>query len=134
LTNPKFSGIACFRTPADDSKQDDGTLFAGEIYNLNIQADLITLSSCESGYGKLENSEGLLGLNRAFVYAGTSNVVFSLWKVYDKVSAKLMIDFYQQLLKNNDYASSLRQAKLNLINDEATASPHFWSSYLLIGR
>ncbi|MFK7934813.1 MAG: CHAT domain-containing protein, partial [Saprospiraceae bacterium] len=134
LTNPKFSGIACFSTTADDNKQDDGTLFAGEIYNLNIQADLITLSSCESGFGKLENSEGLLGLNRAFVYAGTSNVVFSLWKVYDKVSAKLMIDFYQQLLKNNDYASSLRQAKLNLINNEATASPHFWSSYLLIGR
>ena len=134
LTNPKFSGIACFRSPTKDSKQDDGTLFAGEIYNLDIQADLITLSSCESGYGKLENSEGLLGLNRAFVYAGTSNVVFSLWKVYDKVSAKLMVDFYKNLLENHNYASSLRQAKLNLIKNEATASPHFWSSYLLIGR
>ena len=131
MENPKFSGIACFDGKEDD---EDGTLFTGEIYNLNSKADLVTLSSCESGFGKLAQSEGMLGLNRAFIYAGTPNVVFSLWKVYDKVSAQLMIDFYTQILDGKNYASSLRQAKLKLLENEATASPHFWSPYLLIGR
>lgn len=132
IENPKFSGIACFEE-AIDSKE-DGILYTGEIYALNTKADLVTLSSCESGFGKLDRTEGLLGLNRAFIYAGSPNVVFSLWKVYDKVSAQLMIDFYGQILAGKDYPEALRQAKLNLLNRETTAAPHFWSPYLLIGR
>ena len=82
LENPKFSGIACFEESkfTQDSITEDGTLYTGEIYNLSTQADLVTLSSCESGYGKMEVSEGLLGLNRAFIYAGTPNVVFHFGK------------------------------------------------------
>lgn len=132
LDNPKFSGIACFEE-TDDSKE-DGTLYTGEIYNISSKADLVTLSSCESGFGKLEGSEGMLGLNRAFIYAGTPNVVFSLWKVYDKVSAELMVDFYGNILDGKNYSESLRAAKLNLLENETTAAPHFWSPYLLIGR
>lgn len=132
LENPLFSGIACSEDKRE--RQEDGTLYMSEIYNLHTTADLITLSSCESGWGRLENAEGLLGLNRAFVQAGTPNVVFSLWKVYDKVSAKMMVDFYGDILEGRNYSASLRQAKLNLLNREETASPHFWSAYLLIGR
>lgn len=138
LDNPKFSGIACLekKESARDSTilAEDGTLYTGEIYNLSTKADLVTLSSCESGYGKMEVSEGLLGLNRAFIYTGTPNVIFSLWKVYDKVSAELMVDFYQYVLAGESYTTSLRQAKLNLLKQEATAAPHFWGPYLLIGR
>ena len=83
---------------------------------------------------KLDNTEGLLGLNRAFIYAGTPNVVYSLWKVYDKVSAKLMVDFYKGVLEDKSYSASLRKAKLKLLEDGVTASPHYWSPYLLIGR
>jgi len=132
LENPKFSGIACFDDEEGDGE--DGVLYTGEIYNISTQADLVTLSSCESGYGKLELTEGMLGLNRAFIYAGTPNVVFSLWKVYDKVSSQLMVDFYQQILAGKSYAASLREAKLKLLNQEATAAPHYWGPYLLIGR
>jgi len=131
-TQPKFSGIACF--PNTKNTKEDGILYAGEIYNLNTQTDLITLSSCESGAGRLEKAEGIQGLNRAFVYAGTPNVIFSLWKVYDKVSAEMMIDFYTQVLSGRSYAAALRQAKLNLLKREVTAAPHFWSPYVLIGR
>ena len=106
----------------------------GEIYTLQSKADLVTLSSCESGFGKVTWHDGVLGLNRAFLYAGTPNVVFSLWKVYDKVSADLMVDFYKNILDGKDYSESLREAKLKLLNNEATAAPHFWSPYLLIGR
>lgn len=132
VENPKFSGIACFDEPLNS--KEDGVLYTGEIYALTTQADLVTLSSCESGFGKLDRTEGLLGLNRAFIYAGSPNVVFSLWKVYDKVSAQLMVDFYGQILAGKDYSEALRQAKLNLLDREATAAPHFWSPYLLIGR
>ncbi|NRB47982.1 MAG: CHAT domain-containing protein [Saprospiraceae bacterium] len=131
LLNPNFSGIICYE---DDFGDEDGILYSGEIHHLNIKADLVTLSSCESGYGKLERNEGMLGLNHAFISSGTPNVVFSLWEVYDKVSAKLMVDFYQEVLAENSYTASLRQAKLKLLEDPATAAPHYWSPYLLIGR
>ncbi len=131
LVNPNFSGIACYEDYFDN---EDGILYSGEIYHLGINADLVTLSSCESGYGRLEKNEGILGLNHAFISAGTPNVVFSLWKVYDKVSAKLMVDFYQEVLEDKNYTASLRQAKLNLLKDPSTAAPHYWSPYLLIGR
>ena len=132
LDNPKFSGIAC--ADAENSSKEDGILYTSEIYNLNIKADLVSLSSCESGYGKIELSEGVIGLNRAVIYAGGKNVLFSLWKVFDKLSADLMIDFYKEVLEGKSYAAALRTAKLNILNKEATASPHYWSAFLLIGR
>lgn len=132
IENPKFSGIACFDNTKNE--EEDGILYTGEIYALSAKADLVTLSSCESGFGKLHRTEGLLGLNRAFIYAGSPNVVFSLWKVYDKVSAQLMVDFYSHILAGENYSVALQQAKLKLLNNEATAAPHFWSPYLLIGR
>lgn len=131
LVNPNFSGIACHQ---DYFGNEDGILYSGEIYHLDIKADLVTLSSCESGYGKLEMNEGMLGLNHAFISAGAPNVVFSLWKIYDKISAQLMVDFYEGVLANNNYTASLREAKLRLLENPATAAPHYWSPYLLIGR
>ncbi len=131
LVNPNFSGIACYE---DYFGNEDGILYAGEIYHLDIKADLVSLSSCESGYGKLERNEGMLGLNHAFISAGAPNVVFSLWKIYDKVSAQLMVDFYQKVLEDKNYAASLREAKLRLLKNPVTAAPHYWSPYLLIGR
>jgi CHAT domain-containing protein/tetratricopeptide (TPR) repeat protein len=133
LNNPKFSGIAC-SGGGGLSDEEDGILYTDEIYNLNIQADLVSLSSCESGYGRIELSEGVIGLNRSVIYAGGNNVLFSLWKVFDKVSADLMIDFYKEVLSGKTYAAALRSAKLNILNEKATASPHYWSPFLLIGR
>jgi CHAT domain-containing protein len=129
--NSNFSGIACYST--GDPKEDN-ILYAGEISYLDIQADLITLSSCESGFGRLESTEGLLGLNRSFIYAGAPNVLFSLWKVYDKVSAEMMVEFYKNVLEGQTYSSSLRNAKLKLLEKNTTANPHFWAPFLLIGR
>jgi CHAT domain-containing protein len=130
LENPDFSGIACAK---GEETREDEILQAGEISQLRIKADLVTLSSCESGYGKAVDNDGLQGLNRAFVYAGAPNVAFSLWKVYDKVSASLMVDFYAHILQGQSYSAGLRAAKLRLLADPATASPHFWGAYMLIG-
>jgi len=133
LKNPNFSGVACY--PDSTNTEEDGILYTGELFGLRTSADLITLSSCESGLGKLQGTEGLLGLNRSFIYAGAQNVVFSLWKTYDKVSAQLMVDFYRGIIEEeHTYSASLREAKLTQISNPATASPHYWGAYLLIGR
>lgn len=132
LKHPKFSGIACIQQSS--TEKEDGILYLGELSNMSINTDLITLSSCESGFGQLDYSEGLLGINRKFIQAGANNVVFSLWKVMDGVSANLMIDFYKNIYDNNDYASSLRKSKLQLISKNETATPNLWSAFLLIGR
>ena len=129
---PNYSGIACHENLR--SIREDDILYTNEIYDLRTKADLITLSSCESGYGINRRGEGLLGLNRAFIYSGTPNVIYSLWKVYDKTNAIIMVDLYKNIIAGKDYVSSLRKAKLDLFKREATASPHFWGSYLLIGR
>lgn len=130
---PALSGIV-FSQPKDTSDKEDGILYTGETYNLRLNADLIVLSSCESGIGKLIKGEGLQALSRGFLYAGASNVIFSLWKALDKPTKDLMVQFYSHVLDGTSYPESLRLAKLNLINDPKTAFPHFWSGFVLVGK
>jgi CHAT domain-containing protein/tetratricopeptide (TPR) repeat protein len=131
LQNPKFSGIACY---PDKNARLDGTLYVGEIYNLAIPADLVVLSSCESGRGKLLRAEGVLGLNRAFLYAGAPNVLFTLWKINDRATADFFNYFYPAMLQGQSYPEALRSAKLKMLANPATALPVFWSGFLLIGK
>lgn len=132
LEQPELSGIACISTTSTD--KENGVLFSGEIYNMAINSDLLVLSSCESGVGELLAGEGMLGLNRSFVYAGVPNVVFSLWKVFDHITKDMMTQFYQYILEGHSYATALRLTKLDMLQKEATASPEFWGAFLLIGR
>jgi CHAT domain-containing protein/Tfp pilus assembly protein PilF len=130
---PALSGIAFFQ-PQDSTVQEDGILYSGEIYNLKLNADLLVLSSCESGMGTLWRSEGLMGLTRGFLYAGVDNIVFSLWNVYDKYSSELMVAFYRNILAGQSYTQSLRHAKLQLLKNAESAAPVFWSGFLLLGQ
>ncbi|MDX2135556.1 MAG: CHAT domain-containing tetratricopeptide repeat protein [Saprospiraceae bacterium] len=123
---PKLSGIACF---SPDSVGGD-VLRAGELYALKTTAELVTLSSCESGLGRAARGEGLLGLNRALLYSGTPNVAYSLWKVNDRATADLMVRFYQSLLNGQTYTEALRAAKLDMIREPATAAPCFWGGFV----
>jgi CHAT domain-containing protein/Tfp pilus assembly protein PilF len=121
----------------DESKTEDGSLYTGEIYNLVLDADLVTLSACETGLGKVAKGEGVIGLSRALAYAGARNMVVSLWTVADQSTSELMIDFYQHLLNdgaNNAYPKSLQSAKKQMIADKNFASPFFWSPFILIGE
>lgn len=130
--NAQFSGIACFISPNTSPKE--YMLYINEIENLKIKTDLVVLSSCESGIGQLLQGEGLLGINRSFLYAGVPNTLFSLWKVQDEATALLMIEFYKNVQQNKRYSEALRQAKLTLLQDEKTAIPIFWASFILMGR
>jgi CHAT domain-containing protein len=117
------------------SAAEDGNLFSGEIYNLQLNANLVTLSACQTGLGKISKGEGVIGLSRALVYAGAKNIIVSFWSVADESTSELMKDFYRLLLEGNGstYSSSLRQSKLDLIKKEAYSAPYFWAPFILIG-
>ncbi|MEM9856976.1 MAG: CHAT domain-containing tetratricopeptide repeat protein [Bacteroidota bacterium] len=114
------------------SQNDDGELYSSEIYNLNLNASLVTLSACETGLGKLSKGEGIIGLSRALIYAGAQNVVVSLWNVSDNSTAELMKYFYKEI-NNNNYGAALRSAKLKMINTDQYSNPFYWAPFILIG-
>lgn len=130
--HPRLSGVV-FAQPTESTASEDGILYAGEVYNLDMDADLVVLSSCESGLGKLIRGEGMMALTRGFIYSGANNVIFSLWKVSDKHTSELMIEFYRQMVSGKTYAESLRQAKLKSIANPATSRPRSWASFVMIG-
>lgn len=129
-TSPKLSGLLFAR----DGRKEDGVLYTGETYNLNLDADLVVLSACESGLGKVVRGEGILGLTRGFLYAGARNIVVSLWQVADKSTAELMIAFYTNVLNGQPYATALRNAKLQIIRDVKYSYPLEWGPFVLLGR
>lgn len=130
--HPDISGVV-FAQPTDSSEREDGILYAGESYNLELNSSLVVLSSCESGLGKLIRGEGLMALTRGFLYSGTNNIIFSLWKVPDKPTSELMIEFYREAFSGRNYNESLRLAKLKMIKNEITARPRSWASFILVG-
>jgi CHAT domain-containing protein len=104
------------------------------MYNLNLNAELVVLSSCESGTGKLIKGEGLMSLTRGFIYAEVPKIIYSLWKVDDKSTCTLMTYFYEELLKKKSTSQALREAKLKLLNEPATSFPRFWAAFELMEK
>ena len=131
-SKPDLSRI--FLAPDD---VEDGNLFSSEIYSLDINADLVCLSACETGLGKIAKGEGIIGLSRSLMYAGAKNLIVSLWQVSDASTSELMIDFYQQHLnhsKNMIFSDDLRKAKLKMIASENYSDPYYWAPFILIGK
>jgi len=118
-----------------NSDSEDGNLFTGEIYNLELNANLVTLSACQTGLGKISKGEGVIGLSRALVYAGAKSIIVSFWSVADESTAQLMADFYRQMLEHpeSNYSQNLRNAKLALMKTEKYNSPYYWAPFVLIG-
>lgn len=118
-----------------DSEAEDGNLFAGEIYNLHLNANLVTLSACQTGLGKISKGEGVIGLSRALIYAGAKNIIVSFWSVADESTSELMTNFYQTLLQkeNVSFSEGLRESKLDLIRKGKYAAPYYWAPFILIG-
>ena len=143
--------------------KEDGRLEVREIFGMDLKANLVVLSGCETGLGKLSTGDELVGLTRAFIYAGTPSVVASLWKVDDSSTAALMASFYRNL-KTMTKVEALRQAQLQLIRGQAssdllarrgvggigklgdtpapqrasqdsvsTSHPYFWAPFILVG-
>jgi CHAT domain-containing protein len=118
-----------------NGKQQDGFLRAHDIYNLNLPAELVVLSACQTGLGKQIRGEGLVGLTQGFMYAGARRVLVSLWNVNDKATAELMQRFYRHMLKDNQSpADSLRSAQIEMWQQKRWASPYYWAAFTLQGE
>lgn len=116
----------------DDSH--DGILTVGEVYGLDLQqTDMVVLSACQTQLGELSAGDEVVGLTRAFFFAGTPSVVASLWNVNDAATGLLMTQFYTHLDNGMSKAAALRQAQLDLIKDDTFADPFFWSAFVLSG-
>ncbi|MFO7798966.1 CHAT domain-containing protein [Rhodohalobacter sp.] len=128
-TNPDLSGIVL-----QGEGEDNGILYVSDIYNLQLNADLVVLGACETGLGNVHKGEGMIGFTRAFKYAGASNLVVSMWRVSDQPTAKLMISFYEKIQEGLSYGESLQYAKQQLIENPETAHPIHWAAFVLNGR
>jgi CHAT domain-containing protein/tetratricopeptide (TPR) repeat protein len=111
----------------------DGFLEEGEIVQLKLNSDLVVLSSCNSGLGIIDESEGVLGMTKAFFEAGAKSVIVSLWAVNDKYTAKFMTLFYQNLSNGLDKSGALREAKIEFIK-KYSPNPYYWAAFILSGN
>lgn len=127
--NPEYSGILLY-----PEEGNSGVAYVGDIYNMQLNADLVVLGACQTGLGSIYKGEGLIGFTRAFIYAGASNLAVSMWKVSDQPTAYLMIDFYDLIRQGYGYSEALRQAKLNLIDKPQFSDPVNWAAFMLTGR
>jgi CHAT domain-containing protein len=130
--NPMYSKLAF--TQNIDSVE-DGFLNTYEIYNMKYNARMAVLSSCKTGYGRLQKGEGVMSLARGFMYAGCPSIIMTLWEVSDKSGVLLMENFYRSLKKGKTKTQALRDAKLEFLRkaDQLKANPYFWSTYVSIG-
>jgi CHAT domain-containing protein len=132
--HPELSGIVLSLVD-DRGRPQDGFLRLHEIYNLNLPAELVVLSACQTALGKEVRGEGLVGLVRGFMYAGAPRVVASLWKVDDVATAELMKRLYQGMLREKMRpAAALRAAQVEMWGQKRWRSPYYWAAFQLQGE
>jgi CHAT domain-containing protein len=132
--HPELSGVVLSLLD-ETGREVDGFLRLQDIYNLKLSADLVVLSACNSALGKNVKGEGLIGLTRGFMYAGTPRVVASLWKVDDAATAELMSIFYRKMLVENlRPAAALRAAQTEMMKQTRWKSPYYWAPFVIQGE
>ena len=134
---PQFTGLVLSLV---GNKTEDGFLRTDEVFNLRLGSPLVMLSACETGLGKEKRGEGVMGLTRAFMYAGAPTVGVSLWSVADKSTAELMTDFYKRLLGSSaaepasvSPSAAMRDAQLAMIAGKKYSAPFYWAPFVLVG-
>lgn len=130
-SRPQLSALVL---SSSSKSKEDGYLTMREVFDLNLHADLVVLSACKTGLGSQSRGEGVTGLYRAFLCAGTSSVLVSLWNVSDKPSADLMTSFYRNMEKDGmSKSAALKKARLEMIARKGYSHPYYWSTFILIG-
>jgi CHAT domain-containing protein len=135
IADTQFPDRAAIVLGPSPSSTDDGLLQVREIRDLSLHADLVILSACDTGAGRLLGQEGMASLERAFLLAGAKSVIASLWTANDTYTTALMIRVYEYLVRGHDRSSALRQAKIDLLDrfgDEA--HPSYWAGFKLVGE
>ncbi len=125
---PKRSGLLLAPEAGED-----GLLQMSEIYGLGLKANLVVLSACQTALGREITGEGLVGLSRAFFYAGARSVVATLWNLNDRFAAEFVQRFYRELNQGHSSEEALRRAKLAYVNHPQYSHPFYWSSLVMLG-
>jgi CHAT domain-containing protein len=134
VASPQFPDRAALVLGNSTASGEDGLLQAREIRDLDLHADLVVLSACETGNGKLLGEEGIASLERAFLLAGAKSVIASLWTADDTYTIALMKRLYQHLVGGSDKGTALQQAKLDLLKEFGDqALPIYWAGFTLVG-
>jgi CHAT domain-containing protein len=132
--HPELSGIVLSRIDRAGRPQ-DGFLRLNEIYNLYLPAELVVLSACRTALGKEAKGEGLVGLTRGFMYAGTPRVMASLWRIDDRAAAELMGYFYESMFRQQlSPAAALRAAQIRMWQTKQWRFPYYWAAFVLQGE
>jgi len=132
--HPELSAIVLSLVDENGNHR-DGYLRAHEVYNLNLSAELVVLSACETALGKDIKGEGLIGLTRGFIYAGSPRVVASLWSVKDESTAILMVSFFRSMIKEGKRpAEALRLAQIKMLTNTKWRAPHYWAPFVIQGE
>jgi CHAT domain-containing protein len=136
VENPLLrSGLALAGANERRSGDDDGVLTAMEAASLDLWGTrLVVLSACNTGLGEVRNWEGVYGLRRALVLAGSETQVMSLWPVLDKQTRRLMVSYYRRLLKGEGCGEALRQIQLEMLKDAKLRLPYYWASFIQAGE
>lgn len=133
--HPELSAIALSMLDRQGRPQ-EGFLRSHDVFNLKLGAELVVLSGCRTGLGKELKGEGLNGMTRGFMYAGSKRVLVSLWDVQDQATARLMTDFYRGLLgpKRPSTAAALRAAQIAIWRERRWQAPYYWAGFVLQGE
>jgi CHAT domain-containing protein len=132
--HPRLSGIF-LSTVETDGQPQNGFITMNDVYNLKLSARVVVLSACSTGLGKDVKGEGLIGLTRGFMHAGSKSVVASLWKVDDRATAVFMDRFYSgMLIKGLTPAAALKEAKLSMQKEKRWEAPYYWAGFVLHGE
>ncbi|NER93532.1 MAG: CHAT domain-containing protein [Symploca sp. SIO1B1] len=133
-TNPELSGVVLSLFDEQGTPQ-NGFLRLHDVFNLNLPAELVVLSACQTGLGQEIKGEGLVGLTRGFMYAGSPRVLVSLWNVSDAATAEMMSRFYRNMLQEGLSATAaLRTAQLEMQQETQWNAPYYWAAFTLQGE
>jgi CHAT domain-containing protein len=134
FADPKFPERSGLLLGVDPRSRDDGLLQVREITRLHFNAELVTLSACDSGVGKLHGEEGITNVAEAFLASGAKTVVASLWSADDTYTLALMESFYAHVARGEDSSTALRRAKLDLLSQHGRqVPPYYWAAFVLVG-
>lgn len=132
--HPESSGLVLSRVD-EQGRRREGFLRTDDIYNLRLNADLVVLSACRTGLGHNVNGEGILGITRGFMYAGSRSIVASLWKVSDEATSELMEHFYRAMFRKGlPPSAALRDAKEQMWRQERWHAPYYWAAFVMQGE
>jgi CHAT domain-containing protein len=136
LLNEKNPSLSCLvmTVPADSTE--DGNLYVYELNQMDLNAQLVVLSGCNTGFGVLRKSEGLISIARSFFYTGVRTVMYTLWPVADEAGALIISNFYKELKQRHLLDDALRTSKLDFLKnaDPVKAHPYYWAGYVIVGK